>query len=347
MRQAGAEVTIVDRAQPVIDKACGEGLMPDSLMALGALGVHLPPNCGFSFNGVRFVDAVSTVRASFPSSRGMGVRRTVLHRFLIEHAEAEGVRIVWGARNVRLAPGGVTASGCLLRAGFIVGADGQHSQIRRQAGLDHSCFQHRRYGFRRHYGLAPWSDYLEIYWGAQCQAYITPVSENEVCVVTISSNPRLRQREALAAFPGLNKRLQAATASSSEMGAVSVSRRLKRVWAGNVALVGDASGSVDAVTGEGMCLGFRQAGELARAVREGKLEDYEAGHARLSARPRAMASLLLLLERNQKFQCRALASLAAHPSIFDSLLRIHVGESSFHDLFSWKLLPFGMSFLAA
>ncbi len=347
MRQAGAEVTIVDRGQPVIDKACGEGLMPDSLAALRALGVHVPRDCGFSFTGVRFADAVSSVRACLPGSGGIGVRRTVLHRLLTEHAEGEGVRIVWGAKDVHLAQGGVTVSGSLLRARFVIGADGQNSQIRRQAGLDRFRYQQRRYGFRRHYRVAPWSDYIEVHWGPRCQAYITPVSDNEICLVTLSRNPRLRQRAALADFPELSERLQGAAASSSEMGAVSLSRKLRRVFAGNVALVGDASGSVDAATGEGMGLGFRQAQKLAHAIRQGDLEQYEAAHAQISMRPRTMASLILLLERHQGAQRRALASLAAHPGVFESLLGIHVGESSFRDLLSWNLLPFGLSFLAA
>ena len=33
-RQAGLDVVLADRAQPPIDKACGEGLMPDALAAL-------------------------------------------------------------------------------------------------------------------------------------------------------------------------------------------------------------------------------------------------------------------------------------------------------------------------
>jgi len=40
---------------------------------------------------------------------------------------------------------------------------------------------------------------------------------------------------------------------------------------GNVALAGDASGSVDAITGEGLCLSFRHALALADALSKGKL----------------------------------------------------------------------------
>ena len=38
-RQRGFEVVVADSAQPPIDKACGEGLMPDGVAALARLGV--------------------------------------------------------------------------------------------------------------------------------------------------------------------------------------------------------------------------------------------------------------------------------------------------------------------
>lgn len=40
-RQRGFEVTVADCAIPPIDKACGEGIMPDGVAAAGALGLDL------------------------------------------------------------------------------------------------------------------------------------------------------------------------------------------------------------------------------------------------------------------------------------------------------------------
>jgi flavin-dependent dehydrogenase len=48
-----------------------------------------------------------------------------------------------------------------------------------------------------------------------------------------------------------------------------------------VALVGDASGSVDAITGEGLCLLFQQAVALAAALEAGDLALYQAEHRRI------------------------------------------------------------------
>ncbi len=347
VRKEGFAVTLTDCAVPPIDKACGEGLMPDSLAALRELGVIIPSSAGFPFRGVRFADAESSVVADFPNGTGIGLRRTILHKLLVERAEEMGVSLSWGVKGTRLREGGIAIGNEPLTPRLVVGADGQNSRIRKDGGLDMARREVRRFGFRRHYSVAPWSEYTELYWGKCCQMYITPVSENEVCVVVMSPDPKLRIDEALREFPEVASHLSSAEPSSMETGAVTVSRKLKRVWRPGLALVGDASGSVDAITGEGMCLSFRQALALARAFKTGHISTYQAAHRALTRRASFMASVMLNLENHRRFRRRALVSLAQHPDMFARLLAIHVGQSSFLDLCSVRLLDFGYAFLAA
>src|SRR5437868_2477861 len=98
LRQTDCEVTVVDCAVPPVDKACGEGLMPDSIAALEELGIELPPDVGFPFRGIQFSDRLSSVEADFPNGFARGVRRTVLHNLLIQHATKAGVPIIWNAK---------------------------------------------------------------------------------------------------------------------------------------------------------------------------------------------------------------------------------------------------------
>jgi len=97
-RLAGFEVTVADCAQPPIDKACGEGVMPDGLAALQKLGVRLRPDQGLPFPGIRFIDADGLSEACFPDGLGFGVRRPLLHQALIDRAEELGIAMHWGAR---------------------------------------------------------------------------------------------------------------------------------------------------------------------------------------------------------------------------------------------------------
>jgi 2-polyprenyl-6-methoxyphenol hydroxylase-like FAD-dependent oxidoreductase len=347
LARAGHEVVVVDCAIPPIDKACGEGLMPDGIMALSNIGIEIPPGVGFPFRGIRFADARSSVVADFPSGIARGVRRTVLHELLIRHVTSLGVSILWDAKHIRLTEHGVTVDGRFIKAHLIVGADGQNSAIRRQAGLDPIRHERRRYGFRAHYRIAPWSSYMELHWGSRSQIYVTPIAADEICVAVISRDPTLRLGRALGEFAELARQIRGAVTVSPEMGALSVSRVLRNVQRGNVVLVGDASGSVDAITGEGICLGFKQALALARAFDAGDIQTYQRQHRSLMKPTQTMAAFMLLLERNGQIQSRALAGLAGQPEVFESLLAIHVGASRFRDLYSWRLLNFAKAFLAA
>jgi menaquinone-9 beta-reductase len=346
LRREGFAVSLTDCAVPPIDKGCGEGLMPDSVAALGELGVTIPSGLGFRFRGVRFTDGQSSVVADFPNGNGIGLRRTVLHNLLLKHARGLGVSLFWGSKRTELQQTGVLIDGEIIKAQLIVGADGLNSRIRKDAGLDTASRQVRRFGFRQHYNFAPWSSYMELHWGKRSQIYVTPVSEKETCVVLMSSDPKLRLNEGLAEFPEIEDRLSHAETSSSETGAVTLSRELQRVSRNGLALVGDASGSVDAITGQGICLAFRQAVALARAFKAGNVSSYERMHHDVTRRAKLMTSLMLTLQSHDNLRRRVLGGLAKHPDIFAQLLAIHVGQSSFLDLCSLRLLDFGLAFLA-
>ena len=347
LEHIGCAVTVVDCAIPPIDKACGEGLMPDSLLELRQLGIEIPDGTGFAFRGIRFADRHSSVCAEFPRGLARGVRRTILHQLLIERAMSLGISMIWNAKHLQLENSGISLGDRFLHSDLVLGADGQNSRIRRQAGLDRVTCEKRRYGFRRHYRIEPWSCYMELHWGPRSQIYVTPIAADEVCVAVISGNSKLRLEQALSDFPELERHLRGAEAVSTEMGALSVSRTLKSVCRQNVALIGDASGSVDAITGEGLCVSIKQAHALAESVANGDIRQYQQFHRNLMKRPQQMASLMLLLERSGQLQKRGLAGLAQNPAIFRSLLAIHVGVGRFRDLWSRELFRFGRAFFAA
>ena len=327
-RHRGFDVTLADGSVPPIDKACGEGLMPDGIAAARALGIPLEEAGGHPFRGIRFCQREDAVEAAFPHGPGLGLRRTALHGLMVECAARAGVRLAWGVAVTGLHPEGVHADGRLVRARWTVGADGGRSNVRRWAGLDAYRHDSRRFGFRRHYRVAPWSEFMELHWGHACQIYITPVSEREMCVALISADFRLRLEDALPRFPAVAQRLAGAEASTLERGSVSSSLRLKSVCRGRVALVGDASGSVDAITGDGLCLLFQQAEALGRALESGDLRRYEAEHRRIGRRPEFMAALMLLMNRRDGLRRRVIRAMAGAPHLLEGMLAMHVGEVS-------------------
>lgn len=324
-RQAGFGVTVADVAQPPIDKPCGEGIMPDGLAALAKLGICLPAEQTFPFRGIRFSDSDSAVSASFVQGHGLGIRRTRLHQILIDRANELGVVMHWGTRITGITPDGVSVNGRNVRCRWVVGADGQNSRVRLWAGLESYRPRCARFGFRCHYRVIPWSDFVEVCWTNRGQLYLTPVGQEEVCLAFVTHEPHTRIDQALAAFPAIADRLHCAELITREQGATSRTHALPAVYKENRVLVGEASGSVDAITGDGLSMAFQHAQALACALKNDDLADYEATHKRIEKLPRLMSQLMLLMDKSPLFRRRALRALSADASVFARLLAIHTG----------------------
>jgi flavin-dependent dehydrogenase len=328
-RQKGFRVTVADGAQMPIDKPCGEGLMPDGLAALERLGVRVPEENSFPFRGIRFTGAGLGVDAEFPRGEtGRGLRRTILHQLIAERAASLGIDFLWQTPVTGISRDGVHVGNREIKTRWIIGADGGNSRVRRWGGLDAYSKRDCRYAFRQHYRIAPWNDHMELHWGRLGEIYVTPISKEQVCVALISRNPKLRLTEALPHFPELAARLRGTEVSSSERGALTSTCKLKKVSQGNLALIGDASGTVDAITGEGLCLAFSQAMVLADCLERDDLSLYEREHRRLALRPLLMARLMLLLDRRPRLQRRTIQAFRRRPDVFRRLLELHVGVLS-------------------
>jgi len=259
-RMAGLSVVVVEPRVGPIDKACGEGLMPGAVVALSRLGVH--PD-GQPLAGISYRDDRSHVDHRFRAERGLGVRRTVLHAALLDRCAGLGAeRVVARVTEVRQGPTDVEAAGVSAR--WLLACDGLHSTVRRLVGLEAAeprspaRSSGRRFGLRRHFAVSPWSDLVEVHWGPTAEAYVTPVGSGEVGVALLG--PRGVDFDlALGAFPALSRRLAGAGPTSTVRGAGPLRQRTTARTAGRVRLVGDASGYVDALTGEGLRVGLAQA----------------------------------------------------------------------------------------
>ena len=327
-RKKGFAVTVADGGRPPIDKACGEGLMPDAIAALGELGIKMQPSDGKAFRGIRFMSAETSAAAYFQHGYGVGVRRVVLHQKMIEEAEKCGVRLLWETPILRISPREVRMKGESVPTRWIIGADGGRSLVRQWSDLEAHHNLQSRFAFRRHYRCKPWGDCVEIYWGRGLQAYVSPVGDEEICVVLVSHDPKMRMESVWKEFPELGNRLRGVEPTSKERGAVTAMHSLKNVFRGNVALIGDASGSVDAITGEGLRLSFVQASTLATALEAGDLQQYQTGHRRLSRLPNAMGKLMLLLDKRPMLRSQTIRAMAADSRILERLLSVHVGAAS-------------------
>jgi flavin-dependent dehydrogenase len=321
-RLEGLSAVVLEAARPPVDKACGEGIMPDGVEVLRELGVDPATLESRPFFGVRYLDGGRVAEGRFPSLPGHGVRRTVLHDALRLRAEELGADMRWGCPVRGLFADGFVTDDGPVRGRFLVAADGRTSRLRSLAGLGSRPPARRRFGVRRHYRVPPWSDLVEVYWSDGCEAYVTPVADDLVGVAMLWSGGSARFDVLMERFPGLAARLAGAEVASRDRGAGPLEQRCRGVVRGSLALVGDAAGYLDAITGEGLALAFRQAGAVVTAMAAGDLGRYRAAHRQIVRYPTAVIRLLLLVERLPRLRRRVTDALAADPELMSRFLAL-------------------------
>jgi flavin-dependent dehydrogenase len=327
-RLAGLNASIFDRRQPPIDKPCGEGVMPIGVVHLTQLlGGPLAPSSCHPFSGIRWHNESGHVaQAEFSSGHGLGIRRSVLHAALTNRAIELGVEMHWGTTVRSICREGVHTDEGLHEVDWIVGADGLHSKVRRWAGIGAKRGKHERFGVRQHIGLAPESDFVEVHWSNGCEAYITPISNAEVGVAFLGSRGNASFDERLHQFPGLRARYEGRPRTSNEVGAGPFHQIVKRPVRGHVLLVGDASGYVDALTGEGLALAWRQAKAAITAIRTAQPQQYAAAHRAITRRYRFTTQWMLAMQRRPDLRRRVIEALASEPQAFETFLGFNEGH---------------------
>ncbi|MGF0115690.1 NAD(P)/FAD-dependent oxidoreductase [Promicromonospora sp. Marseille-Q5078] len=269
-RRAGLDVVVLEPRAAPVDKACGEGLMPGTLAAVRRLGVDPP---GYDLGGISYRQGDAVADHRFVAGPGRGVRRTALHAALHEAArDAGAVVLPRRVTTVEQSDGAdghdahVTAGG--LRARWLLACDGLHSRVRSEGGLgardDHGPGaagrrtdgrRRRRFGLRRHYRVAPWTDLVEVHWGPRVEAYVTPVADGLVGVALLGPAGVDFEAE-LATLPELAGRIAGATPDGPVRGAGPMRVRSSARTAGRGRLGGGAAGYVDALTGRGCAWGW-------------------------------------------------------------------------------------------
>lgn len=366
LQRAGREVLLVDTGK-AFSKVCGEGLLPPGWAALQALGVAelIEEKAPISEIVYRFTHqrdgAPCQLRAPL-SSVSFGVRRELLCR-AFERASRAFRLDVWRPavfREMRLGErfveaevehGGRSES---VRCRYLIGADGLHSRVRRLAGLEST--QPRsfsRWGCRVYLQGRHQVDGVTVTLGEDLESYMTPLGPELVGLAFLWSPERLGRplsgtgplwSRLLSRFSSSLRELLPDT-TNSQGGEKAIGPLQQRVLSPlhssrRVALVGDASGYLDALTGEGLCLGLQQARRLGQLLLAGAPERYPAAHRQIEWRHQLVVNSLLRLLSTPWLKHRVLGGLAATPDLFPRLVGVAVEEQSPMRLLGPDLLRF-------
>ena len=349
----GLSVVLFERRQPPLDKACGEGIMPQGLAALERLGVlrWLDLRDTAPITGIHYLqEDGAQVTGALPAPGGLGVRRLALSAAMLARAAEVGVelRLGEGVQSLQRTNGvsQVVTAQRQLTARFVVGADGLGSRLGRQRGWAGPAPRRRRLGLRQHFALAPWTSLVEVHFAEHVEAYVTPAGAARVGVAFLWDEDRLIGQhsfpELLDRFPVLRARLDAAPADSRPRGSGPLHRRMPTICGDGFALVGDAAGYVDAITGEGISLALTCAAALCAALPEAlsgapnqhALRPYVRMQRQSFFRYAVTTELLLILAVRPWLRRRILQLLARFPRLFALALRLVMGSPTHTDMSS-------------
>lgn len=262
-------VALLDKAAFPRDKACGDGIGPDGIELLDRLGVgHVlagyPP-----IADVCVVAPSGTTAAGRVPRAGHVVPRAVLDARLHRAAVDRGaVPVRHGVRSLRPVDDGVVLDD-VLRARWVVGADGANSTVRRLVGAGRQ--PRSRTGLAmRGYAHAPAVRALTIrFVPDRWPAYAWAFPVDGAGMVNVGYGPfdatRIRARTDLVA--GLAAALPEVEVDPSTLRAhhLPLSSARPALTHGRVLLAGDAASLVHPLTGEGIYYGLLS-GALAGAA---------------------------------------------------------------------------------
>ncbi|MBK7857819.1 MAG: FAD-dependent oxidoreductase [Archangiaceae bacterium] len=288
LARQGRRVTLLEAASRVERKLCGEYLCPRGVELLEGLGLS-EVAVGRELVGMRVVSPQGRVLTpTFPPhdgrpSRGLALNRQLFERALLARASAAGATVLMGRRlrglertsagwHLRVEHG---ASSEVHRGALLVGADGRRSTVagalglRLQAAGDHVALHghfHRaeRNSDRGEMHLLSDGSYLGV----------DPTGDHEVNVSLVCSARHLRElggpRPALRHYLALARDYHARYGPyphHAQLRAVSpVTHRVSACTVSGAALVGDAAGFIDPLTGEGIFSALWGARALADAL---------------------------------------------------------------------------------
>jgi 2-polyprenyl-6-methoxyphenol hydroxylase-like FAD-dependent oxidoreductase len=344
----GVSVELLERGRFPKEKACGEGLMPAGVAALGRLGLASQVH-GAPFQGIRYHFGGEIAGGRFPKIAGLpvaghGQRRRELDRALFDEAlQTPNVSACTGVRvegplveNRRVT--GVIVGGEARRAGLVVAADGSNSRLRHALGLDVPT-RRKRIGVRAHFrlaGSAPQQEWVDVFLGEGHELYVTPLPNRELLVAALAEADAMRSRiektfhRWCQAQPKLAARLEGAEQVSDLLAYAPLSGRARRGWFPGLILLGDAAGSTDPITGGGMTQGLLAAELLAQYVtcaREDSawLAEFDRERNAMLRDYRRLTAMMLWLALHPRLMRSVFRALRFSPAFFSHLLGVSGG----------------------
>jgi flavin-dependent dehydrogenase len=317
----GLSVALIDRDEFPRDKLCGEFLSYDALPIVEHLGVDLAgaPHIAHC----RVLGRTRSYQFDFPHP-ARGVTRMLLDAALHARAVAAGARAIT-ATATNVSRDRVAFDGGEVRARVVAGAWGRWGRFDQQLGRGFVRDRaHRNFGFKRHYRGDTDISTIELYSFARGYLGVSAVEGGVTNICGLVHVSRLAQHKGrwdafIEHIRDDEPRLEAmyaryAPAQEQFLSSEPVIFRARSAVEGGIFMIGDASGVIDPLTGNGMAMAMQSALVAAPFIvdaltsRERAENAYRARHHQLFA-PRIAWS-------------RRVAALLSRPALLDAALAL-------------------------
>lgn len=324
----GVAVTLLDRETFPRDKLCGEFLSYDALPLVERLGVDLTgaPRIG----RCRVTARHRTYEFALPHA-ARGISRLRLDAALVAAARAAGAHVVEGETVSSLE---------IPRARVVVGAWGRWGRLDAQLGRPFVRDRSRRhFGFKRHYRAiagqtAGAQDVIELYSFARGYLGVSGVEEGITNICGLVHASRLaghkgRWETFVDAIRAEEPALDAMyaryePAQENFLTSEPVIFRARSPVERGVFMIGDASGVIDPLTGNGMAMAIQSALLVAPLVL--RLLEREQDRAAIEQEYRARHAAMFA---SRIAWSRRVAALLSRPGLLDQALRLGAGGTFF------------------
>lgn len=282
------DVTLVESKPAIIQKVCGEYLCPPGKDLLCELGMkefvheNFPPVKGMRIISQKGTEVLCHFSAPY---EGLSLKRPILENKLIEMAKAAGAKIFFNEAFEKAEfhqQWNIKTKNQIFTSDILIGADGRRSHVAKQLNLHRDstntrvaihCFLPKKKNFLRLGEMHLFHDGTYI--------GLNPIEEAHTNVTLVCDNDKIKEHKNLVKLINfyltssqiLKEEFSLADDQTHITSVFPVGHETHDIITKNAALIGDAAGFVDPLTGEGIYQGLLSAKLLSENIED--LENYK------------------------------------------------------------------------
>jgi 2-polyprenyl-6-methoxyphenol hydroxylase-like FAD-dependent oxidoreductase len=341
LAKEGRAVTLIEAQTILGERVCGAYLCPAGVALLeelelrAALTHDMRPLLGMVLVSPRRkrLQTRFPVNSRYPDF-GISLRRPEFDNALLSAAATNGATILMGRRLYGLQRTDKSwrtqlADGEIISARLLIGADGRKSRVARLLNLAAAPWQERVALHVDVPSLMPTEPYGEMHvFPDGTYIGLNPIGSRTLNISALCDPAELQRKNAMEfinqrtqASEHLRPRLAPLTDCSGVRATFPAAANVRDVVAANAALIGDASGFLDPLTGEGIYQALWTARVLAQEVSRGWSDDNA-----LNTALRRYANHRRRQHRGKRWCCRAFQAIIRRPALSNAI----------HDLLSFR-----------